>query len=274
MPARERAGRVALWHAGLLAVAACLLAPAIIAVLASLKSPGDLYGDDPLPTSPTLANYRVALHEFPLGRLLVNTLITSVGVTLMQLLVATLAGYAIVRFSGRIGRLVLWASTVSILIPVQVLLIPQFLAVSHLGWLNSFPGLIVPQISAVGVAVLLLRQHLLAVPESLREAATLDGANDRQILWHVVLPLLRPALGAAAILAFITSWNEYLWPLLAAPDVTHTTIQLGLALFTNAEGANPGPLLAAATIATVPILVAYLFAARRVTDAFMHSGIH
>jgi multiple sugar transport system permease protein len=270
----DRLGRRLLWHGGLLATTLCLLAPTVIAVLASLKPANDLYSDNPLPGRPTLANYQVALREFPIARLLANTLVTAGAVAILQLLVATLAAYAVVRYHTRTGQIVLWAAAISVLIPVQALLVPQFLLVAQAGWLNTFPGLAVPQVSGVGVAVLLLRQHLNAIPDSLGEAATLDGATSRQVLWYVMIPLLRPALSAMAILAFITSWNEYLWPLLAAPDVPHTTIQVGLALFTNAEGANPGPLLAAATIATAPILVAYLTAARLITDAFMHSGIH
>ena len=112
-----------------------------------------------------------------------------------------------------------------------------------------------------------------AIPDSLGEAALLDGANSWQTLWHVVLPVLRPALAAVGVLVFINTWNEYLWPLLAAPRLSHSTIQLGLALFSNTEGANPGPLLAASTLATLPVLLGYVLSARRVTDAFMHSGI-
>lgn len=261
------------WHAGLLLVALLLLAPMLIAVLASFKPANSLYSDNPLPAPGTLANYRTALGQFPLWQLLLNTLITSAGVMLLQLLVATLAGYAIVRFHTRLGQLVLAAGTVSILIPVQALIIPNFVIVSHLGWLNSYAGLIIPQLSGVGVALLLMHQHVSALPASLSEAAQLDGANSWQALWHVVLPLLRPALSAVAILVFVTTWNEYLWPLLAAPDTARTTIQVGLALFGNTEGANPGPLLAAASVATLPVLVGYLLAARRITDSFMHSGI-
>ncbi|HEY3713847.1 MAG TPA: carbohydrate ABC transporter permease [Jatrophihabitantaceae bacterium] len=261
------------WHAGLAATAILLLAPVGIAVLASFKRPNDLYDADPLPLHPTLGNYRVSLGHFPLERLLVNTLVTSTGVMLLQLAVATLAGYAMVRFRGRLGRVLLLAGTVAVLIPGQALLVPQFVMITHLGWLNSYQGLIVPQLSGCAVALLLLRQHVAAIPDSLGEAALLDGANSWQALWHVVLPVLRPALAAVGILVFINTWNEYLWPLLAAPRLPHSTIQLGLALFGNTEGANPGPLLAASTLATLPVLLGYLFAARRVTDAFMHSGI-
>ena len=261
------------WHIGLASTCILLLAPVGLALLASLKSPNALYDNDPLPLRPTLANYHAALGAFPIGRLLANTIITSVGVVALQLCVALLAGFALVRFDTRLGRLILYGGTVAVMIPAQALLVPQFLMVSHVGWLNTFAALIVPQLSGCAVALLLLRTYIAGIPESLSEAARLDGAGTWQTLWHVILPLLRPGLVAVGILVFVNTWNEYLWPLLAAPDIPHSTIQVGLALFGNTEGANPGPLLAAAIVATLPVLVAYLFTARRVTDAFMHSGI-
>ena len=269
----DSAARRMAWHLALLAAVVCLLLPVALAVLGSFKPASDLYDADPLPTSPTLANYGIAIGNFPIFRLLGNTLVTAVGVMTLQLAVAVLAGYALVRFHTRAGRALLLAGTAAVLVPAQSLIVPQFLMIAHLGWVNTYPGLIVPQLSGCAVALLLLHQHVKAIPASLSEAALLDGANSWQTLRYIVLPLLRPALAAVAILVFINTWNEYLWPLLAAPDLPHSTIQPGLALFLNTEGANPGPLLAAATLCTLPVLLGYLFAARRVTNAFMHSGI-
>lgn len=139
--------------------------------------------------------------------------------------------------------------------------------------MDSYPGLIVPQLGACALPVLLLRQNIRAIPEELFSAAHVDGAGSLRILWHIVLPLLRPALGAVAIMSFINTWNEYLWPMLAAPSPRHTTVQMGLTLFTNTEAANPGPLLAAAMLATLPVVAVYLLAAHRITAAFLHSGL-
>lgn len=261
------------WHAGLIFTGAVLLLPAVLAALASFKRPGDLYRSDPLPLRPTLGSYHVAFAQFPIVRLLANTLVTSLGVMVLQLAVAVLAGYALVRFDTRLGNLTLLAGTIAVVIPVQALLVPQFLMAAHLGWLNSDTALIVPQLSGSAVALLLLRRYLADIPRSLSEAAMLDGAGSWQILWRLVLPLLRPGLTAVGILVFVNTWNEYLWPLLAAPDIGHSTIQVGLAQFGNTEGANPGPLLAAATVTTAPALIGYALSARRLTSAFLHSGI-
>jgi len=257
----------------MIATAVCLLAPPALAVLGSFKPANMLYDADPLPVRPTLANYRVAITDFPIGQLIGSTFVVAAGVMTLQLAVATLAAYAIVRFRTRAGNLLLLGGTAAILVPAQALLVPQFLMISHLGWLNSYTGLIVPQLSGAGVALVLLRQHVRDIPASLIEAAVLDGASSWRTLRHVVLPLLRPALAAVGTLVFINTWNEYLWPLIATPGGSPGTIQTGLALFLNAEGANPGPLLAAATVSALPVLIGYLFTARRVTGAFMHSGI-
>jgi len=261
------------WHLGLAVTAAVLLAPTVLAVLASLKPANGLYDANPLPLHPTLGSYRVAIAGFPIAALLADTVAVAAGVMVLQLAVATLAAYALIRAGARTGRLVLSAGTVAVMVPAQALIIPQFLMLTHLGWQNTFPGLIVPQLAGCAVPLLLLRQQARAIPPSLTEAATIDGASSWQALWHVVLPVMRPALAAVAILVFATTWNEYLWPLIATPGSSPGTIQTGLALFLNTEGASPGPLLAAATLTTLPVLAAYACAARQITNAFMHSGI-
>ena len=152
-------------------------------------------------------------------------------------------------------------------------MIPDYLIVARLGWVDSYLGLIVPQIASCAFGVMLLRQHTEAIPASLVESAKLDGASHWQILIRLVIPLLRPAISALAVLVFLSSWNEYLWPLLVASGAGDSTIQVGLELFQTQQGSEYGPMMAAATIATLPVLVIYLLNQRRVTDAFLHAGL-
>jgi multiple sugar transport system permease protein len=257
----------------LLVTAIGMLFPLLWGLSGSFKPGNDVFNDNPLPIPATLGNYRQTLHEFPIARLLLNTFITATGVTLLQLAVGVLAAWSFVRFAHRGQRAVLALVTVALVVPPQALIIPQFLMISHLGLRDTFTGLIVPQLSTCALAVLLLRENIGSIPRNLLGAATLDGATHAETLWHVVLPLLRPALGAVAIIVFITTWNEYLWPALAAPSPDHTTIQMGLRLFTNQEAADNGPLLAAAMLATLPVAAVYLIASRRITDAFLQSGL-
>lgn len=260
-----------LWHLLLAGCAAVTLFPVVWALITSLRPANRIF--EVGPTAPTLDNYAYAIGAFPIGTLLLNSVVTAALVTAGQLAVALLAAFALERFPARPARWVAAAVVVSLLVPPQALILPQFLLAAELGWRNSLAGLVVPQLAQCGLAVLLLREHVRAVPRSLLHAAALEGARPVEVLLHVVLPLLRPALGAVGILVFITTWNEYLWPALVAPASEHTTIQLGLALFGNQEGPNFGPLLAAAVLACLPVLLAYLVASRRITDAFFRAGV-
>jgi len=268
-----RGARAAGRHTVLVLTAVALLFPLLWGLSGSFKPGADVFGANPVPVPATLENYRFALEDFPIARLLLNTFVTAISVTALQLAAGALAAWSFVRFAHRGQRAVLGLVTVALVVPPQALIIPQFLMISHLHLRNTLVGLVVPQLSTCALAVLLLREHIRSIPQTLLGAATLDGATHGETLRLVVLPLLRPALGAVGIIVFITTWNEYLWPVLAAPSPEHTTIQTGLRLFANQEGPDYGPLLAAAMLATLPVVAVYLLASRRITDAFLQSGL-
>lgn len=266
-------GRAVGTHAAAVLVVAFMVFPVLWALIASFKPPNELFTLAPVAEHPTLDNYRVALVDLPLAQLLLNTTVMAAAVTVIQVAASLLAGYAFAafRFPGR--QLLYLAVIATILVPQQVLMIPSYIMAARLGWLNTYLGLVVPLSATCGFGILLLRGHIEAVPRSLLEAARMDGAYHREILWRVVVPAVRPALSALAILVFISTWNEYLWPLLIAPAPEHSTVQVGLKLFQTQEGSAYGPMMAAATLSTVPVLVVYLFNQRRVTDAFLRAGI-
>lgn len=260
-------------HATLGIAVAASTAPLVWALASSFKPVNRIYDPVAPPWPVSFDNYRVALTGFPIASLLGNTLLMASAVTAMQLVVAVLAAYGMVRFKVRRAGLLLAALTGALVVPTQSLMVPHFLMLVELGWRNTYAGLVVPQLSGCALAVLLLRQNLLALPPNLFAAAAIDAATPGETLWRVVLPLLRPAMSSVGILVFVATWNEYLWPLLAAPDTDHATIQIGLQSFMNSEGANHGPLLAAAMLSTVPVVAMYLVASRRIVDAFLHSGL-
>lgn len=270
----DRALRATGRHAILIATVVFLLLPMVWALVSSFKPVSTIFDLSPLPLPATIDNYVVALNRFPILRLLLNTFVMSVGVTVLNIAVAMPAAYALVRFSGRGRGLLLTLVGVALLVPPQALVIPQFLMMVEFGWRGTYVGLIVPQLWTCALAVLLLRDHVRALPPTVMSAAVLDGATEWELFRHIVLPLLRPALGAVAILLFINTWNEYLWPLLAAPGSNsgNTTIQPGLAMFVDPVNPQYGPLMAASMLASLPVVVIYLLASRRVTDAFLHTG--
>lgn len=266
-------GATAARHAVLGLTAFAMLFPLLWAISGSFKPGSDVYSANPVPLPGTLENYRYALREFPIGRLLFNTFVTSAGVTVLQLVAGVLAAWSFVRFAHRGQRVILAAVTVALVVPPHALIIPHFLMISEVGLRNTFVGLVIPHLATCALAVLLLREHVRAIPPTLIAAASLDGASHFETLRHIVLPLLRPAIGAVAIVVFITTWNEYLWPSLAAPSPEHTTIQMGLQLFETSEGPEHGPMLAAAVLATVPVVAVYALASRRIADAFLQAGL-
>ncbi|HWE60961.1 MAG TPA: carbohydrate ABC transporter permease [Chloroflexota bacterium] len=156
------------------------------------------------------------------------------------------------------------------------LLLPRDLTLdnyrSHLGWLNSLPGLIVPQITAA-FAVVLLRLQMKSIPKDLSEAAWMDGASNWTILWLIYVPNIRSGMATLAILLFISTWNEYFWPLIATSQMSQTVIQVGLQMFMGEQGNLWGPLMAAASLASLPVLLIYLVLRRQVMDAFVRSGL-
>jgi sn-glycerol 3-phosphate transport system permease protein len=259
----------------MLALLALMLFPLLWMLRTSLMPSERIFGAGLglLPVPPTLEHYSYALTRVPLLRYLLNSLLVATPVTLVQLLTSLLAAYAFARFDF-VGRTVLfWLVLGALLVPDTVTIIPNYLLIANLGWLNSYQGLIAPQ-AASALGIFLLRQQLRAFPTALLEAARLDGANSWQSLWLVVVPSLGPVLAALGITFFLQAWNEYLWPRLIATDEAMLLIQVAIQRFNSAEaGAQWGPLMAAATIASLPPLLVYLVLQRRILATFVSSGV-
>jgi sn-glycerol 3-phosphate transport system permease protein len=246
--------------------------PILWMYLTSFRSPNDEFSSSLLPTSFSLGNYSSALAALPVGTLLLHTVIVALCVSLGQLLTSLLAAYAFTRFRFR-GRGILFLVFIgSWLVPFQVAELPNYVLVSKLGLLNSVAGIIVPQLSSA-FAVILLRQHLNGFPVELLEAARVEGQSTWATLWTVVVPNMTPVLSALGILLFVSSWNEYFWPLLVYRNVDRSVIQLGLEGILSAVTVNYGALMAASGLATLPIFAIYAVLQRRVVNAFVRSGL-
>jgi ABC-type glycerol-3-phosphate transport system permease component len=174
------------------------------------------------------------------------------------------------KFRGRNVLFLLFLGT--LLIPVQVTIIPNYLTLAQLGWLNTLPGLTIPQM-ATGLGIFYLRQQFNNFPRELLDAGVIDGANPLRLLWSVVLPNVRSALAALAIILFVQTWNEYFWPLLVAGDLNSTTIQVGLQVFLQENGNAWGALMATSMLALLPVLLLYALAQRQIVAAFVRAGI-
>jgi multiple sugar transport system permease protein len=212
----------------------------------------------------------IARAAFPIYFL--NSAVISVGVTLGNLVFCTLAGYALakLRFPG--DRLVLILILSTLMLPLEVTLVPTFLIVHKFHWLNSYQGLVGPLlIDAFGV--FLMRQFILKIPTDYIEAARIDGAGEFRILWQVVLPQCRPALAVLTIFAFRDSWDQFLWPLAIVSRDEWRTYPLGLVRFGEDYGNPPTEQMAIAVLATIPVFVVFLVLQRALRRGFGLSGL-
>ncbi|PZR53425.1 carbohydrate ABC transporter permease [Xylanimonas oleitrophica] len=263
-PARRRRPQVGSYVTMLLATVV-LAAPLLWMVLASLKTPSELY-QVPLqwlPHQPTLDNYAQAAQTVPLGRLLANSIgLTIVGAGL-KVVLGLCCAYALVFLDFPFKRLVFGLVIATLMIPPQITIIPNYTLVAGLGWLNTYQGILVPGLASA-FGTFLFRQHFLTLPASILEAAELDGAGHWRRLWRFVVPMSTPTLAAVALVSVVTEWNDYLWPFLVIDDPSKMTLPVGLTLLQNIDGMTSwGVLLAATVVVTLPILLVFLILQRR-----------
>ena len=199
----------------------------------------------------------------------------SLGTVAVVLLTAAMAAYPLarMRFPGRDLIFVLFVG--SLMIPNAVVLVPQYILTERLGWLSSYQGLIVPEAAMTfAFGVFLLRQLLLTLPAELEDAARIDGAGPWRIFTRIVLPLPQPVLGALAIFAFRSAWNDFLWPLIAVNKPDMFPLPVALALLRSAYSSESyGPIMAGATLSALPPLLVFLVANRRIVEGVRVSGL-
>ena len=227
-----------------------------------------------IPDDPTLAPYRDVAAAFPMVRVFLNSLWVALASTAGQLTVASLSGYAFARFSFRGRDTLFYGYLATLMVPFAVTITPLFIIVRNFGWTNGYAGLIVPTMfTAFGT--FLMRQFFLNFPRELEEAATLDGAGTLATFVRVILPNTGPAFATLGILAFMASWNNFLWPLLIVSDRNYMTLPLALSTL---QGLYPGQtqwnlVMAGTVISVVPMIVVFLLAQRWVIEGMTTSGL-
>ncbi|MDL2401879.1 carbohydrate ABC transporter permease [Rhizobium mayense] len=249
----------------------CLF-PVYWMLVTSLRPANAIFETSLWPTAASLENYTYALRAIPVVRMLMNTLVVSAVVTVVQLFTGLLAAYAFARWKFSYDWLVSSLVALTWLVPFQVVMIPNYLLVANMGLLDNIVALILPHFASA-LCILLLTQSMRAFPKEVLEAARMDGARSWRTLWEVVVPNLRGTIASLAILIFISTWNEYFWPLLLSRTPENSVIQIGIQMFITAEGNAWGPLMAASTMASLPILIFYVLLQRQVVQSFMKSGL-
>ena len=250
------------------------LIPFLWALSASFKPLSEIVGGEPnfLPKNFTLDNYRQIFLQEPLfWRWLFNSVVIAISVTLLNLLLNSMAGYALarLRFVGK--RFWFFLILAVLAVPAQITLIPTFLILKAIGWLNSYQGMIVPSM-VNATFIFMMRQFFVNFPKELEEAAQLDGLNTFGIFRHIVLPLAKPALAAQAVFVFMGSWNNFLLPIVILFDPEMFTLPLGLNTFKGQYISYWNYIMAASIVFTLPVLGIYAFFNRYFIQSVTFTG--
>ena len=246
-------------NGALVAIALLSLAPLAWMVSVSFMPRGEASHFPPpfLPSLATLDNYRELFATTGVARNFLNSVLVAGAITLLSLLVNTMAGYAFakLRFAGR--ERIFQVLLAALVVPAQVAMLPLFLLMKQLGLVNSYWGVIVPALATV-FGIFLVRQYARSIPDELIEAARIDGAGELRIFFQVVLPMLKPVLVTLAIFTFMGAWNDFMWPLIVLTDQAHYTLPVALAALSREHIMDVEMMMAGAVVTVLPVLALFL----------------
>lgn len=263
------------WSAGSAALlASAMLLPLIWMAGTSLMDELEVFRVPPplIPSPPRWRNYPEALTALPFARFFANSLLFSGAVVTGQVTSSALAAYALARLEFRGRGLTLTLVLSVLMVPAIVLLIPRFLLISALGWVDTWPGLISSELVSVW-GIFLLRQFFISIPRDLEDAARLDGAGEWTVFTRIALPLSRPALATLALFSFVDAWKSFQWPLVATRSMEMRTVEVGVAAFHSFYYSNWPFQMAAATTAMLPIVVVFLLSQRYFVRGIQLTGL-
>ncbi len=252
-----------------------LVGPFIWMLLGSFRPDRELKEVPPawLPEEPTLGNYQTLWERLDFPTFFFNSLFVAVAVTLGNLVFCSMLGYALAKLDFPGKRITFALVLGTLMVPAMVTFVPLFVVVSNLGLVNTFPGLIFPFL-ALPFGVFLMRQFMMGLPDELIHAARVDGAGEFRIFRSVIMPLCGPALATMGILTFLTSWNNFLWPLVVAQSEEKYTLPVALAIYSVGENKSDyGLLMAGAVVVVVPVLLIFIALQRFFVQGIAMTGI-
>ena len=225
-----------------------------------------------LPAAPTLDNMRSLFETLPYARWYVNTTIVAVAGTALTVFISSLAGFAFAKYDFRFKNVLFTMVLATVLIPFQVLVVPQFQIIQVLGGFNTYWALILP-VAANAFGIFLMRQYTISVPDELIDAARVDGASEFGIWWRIVVPLVRGGLAVVGLISFLAYWNEFFWPLIVTTEPSMFVVNLGIASLIGPYDAQYGMLLSGALLASLPLIVAFIFFQRQIMEGLTAGAI-
>ncbi|GAA4686098.1 carbohydrate ABC transporter permease [Frondihabitans cladoniiphilus] len=252
-----------------------IIVPIVWIVLTSFKTDFDAIKNSasPIPHPFTTNAYKtLASGQQPIFRWFLNSLAAGALQTAIILVTASMGAYALARLEFAGKKIVFGAIVATLLVPPVIFLIPNYLIVENLGWLDSIWAITIPG-SAGAFGIFFLRQFFSGLPAEIEEAARIDGAGDLRIFLQIIIPLSRPALATLAVLSFLANWNDFLWPVYVLLSPEHLTLQPGLSILSGAYSTHFGIVMAGAVIASIPVLIIFTLAQRQIVDSVASSGV-
>ena len=220
----------------------------------------------------TLESFWQVLTAGGLLRWYFNSAVTSSIITVAVLLLSSLAAFGLSRIPFRGNTIVFWVVIAGLMVPPQILIIPLFTEMDALGFVDTYQGIILPQIASP-LAVFIFKQFFDGIPHELEEAAIVDGASRLRVYWQIWMPLARPAIAAVGIFTFVLSWNNFIWPFVVVTDTDMMTIPVGLATVQSSYGLRYADIMASAVLGGLPLLVVFLFFQRQIVQGIASSGL-
>lgn len=241
----------------ILACAACVvLTPLVWLICAAFKGPDDLFHYLFASPEPTLANFRSLFTQVPFFRYMVNSMFVATAVTVSQVFFSSLAGFALAKYEFPGKRAVMILMLATMMIPGQVLLAPMYKLIYQMGLVDTYWALILPAIVSV-FGIVLFRQSMLQLPDELLDAGRIDGCSEFRLYWEIVLPVSRPMIGAFTLIAFMASWNGFLWPQIVLQDQSRFTLPIALNQMVGLYSQEYGSLMAGTLLSIVPVVILF-----------------
>lgn len=253
--------------------AAVMLFPFLWTVITSITADGNLAaGPTLIVKDPTLSAYRTLLDTLPMWRITLNSLVVAIVATLAQLITGSMAAYGFARLEFRGKQVIFALYLATLMVPLQVLVVPLFIEMKTLSLQDTYFALLAPSLASA-FGIFLVKQAIDGVPRELDEAATIDGGGHLRIFVTIILPLVRPALATLAIFAFMGSWNSFLWPLVVMRSPELMTLPLGLSTLHGQFTTQWNVVMAGSVLSIIPIAIIYLLAQRHIITGLAHTGI-
>jgi multiple sugar transport system permease protein len=275
-PKVSRGVKLTLFYLLLLIIAIIFLTPYLFSIFAAFKPLDQILSQSPArpPTSPTWANFKDLFTEYDFGRYLANTLIVTVILTAGQVTFSMMGAYAFARmeFPGREG--LFWMYLATLMVPNVVTLIPLYVMFAKAHLLNTYWAIFLPYVLGVPQVVFLMRQYFMTIPKEVMEAARLDGCSETRILWRIVVPISRPIIITATLLAFVFGWNNFLWPLIVTNSNSLNVLTVGNANFSSNFAVQWNLILAGSLVALIPMVILFSIFQRYIVRSISLTGIN